>query len=80
VSKSAKRRLKEVQAEQAQQNRSTLDTERDRIRQIEFPRAWLEARDLDPGLPECPPEMPDAAKRAIILLARRVLTLELEWS
>jgi hypothetical protein len=51
------------------------------IGSIEFPRAWLEARDLDPKLPEAPPGgIPDEAKRAIILLARRVLTLESEWS
>jgi hypothetical protein len=48
---------------------------------IEFPRAWLEARDLDPKLPEAPPEgIPEEAKRAITLLARRVLKLESEWS
>lgn len=48
---------------------------------IEFPRAWLEARDLDHSLPEAPPDnLPDEAKRAITLLVRRVLTLESEWS
>lgn len=48
---------------------------------IGFKRAWLEARDLDPKLPEAPPDnLPDEVQRAVILLARRVLTLESEWS
>ena len=60
---------------------SSHDQELEKIRQIEFPRAWLEAREVDPRLPEAPPEgIPEEAKRAITLLVRRVLQLELEWS
>jgi hypothetical protein len=60
---------------------SSHGTELDKIRAIEFPRAWLEARDLDPSLPEAPPDgLPEETKRAITLLAQKVLTLESEWS
>ena len=60
---------------------SSHGTKLDKIRAIEFPRAWLEARMYDPSLPEAPPGgLPDEVKRAIILLVRRVLTLESEWS
>jgi hypothetical protein len=59
----------------------TNDREREKIRQIEFPQAWLEARDRDPSLPEAPPEgIPEEAKRVITMLVRKVLILEYEWS
>jgi hypothetical protein len=71
------RRVKSVQVTPV----SSHSQELDKIRAIEFPRAWLEARMYDPSLPEAPPDgLPEEVKRAIILLARRVLTLESEWS
>jgi hypothetical protein len=60
---------------------SSHDQEVEKIRQIGFPRAWLEARERDPSLPEAPPEgIPEEAKKVITHLVRRVLQLELEWS
>jgi hypothetical protein len=60
---------------------SAHDKDLEKIRQIEFQQAWLEARERDPSLPEAPPEgIPEEAKRVITHLVRRVLQLELEWS
>jgi hypothetical protein len=51
------------------------------IAAIEFPRAWLEARIWDPTLPVNPPKnLPEEAKQAITVMARRILKLESEWS
>jgi hypothetical protein len=48
---------------------------------IDFSRAWAEARIYDSSLPVNPPKnLPEEAQRGIILLARRVLKLESEWS
>ena len=59
----------------------TNDKELKKISQIEFPQAWLEARERDPSLPEAPPEgIPEEARRVITLLVRKVLQLEYEWS
>jgi hypothetical protein len=60
---------------------SSHNQELDKIRAIEFPRAWLEARILVPDLPEAPPDgMPEEAKRVITRLVQKVLQLEMEWS
>lgn len=48
---------------------------------IDFKRAWSEAQLLDSTLPPIPPKyVPEEAQKAITLLARRILKLELEWS
>ena len=71
------RRVKDVSGQPV----SSHGTELDKIRAIEFPRAWLEARMHDPSLPEAPPEgIPNEAKRAITKLVQKVLQLEPEWS
>ena len=59
----------------------TNDVGLKKISQIEFPQAWLEARDRDPSLPETPPDgIPEEAKQVITILVRQVLKLEYEWS
>lgn len=59
----------------------TNEKELKKISQIEFPQAWLKAREQYPSLPEAPPKgIPEEAKRTITLLVRRVLQLEYEWS
>jgi hypothetical protein len=48
---------------------------------IDFPRAWAEAREYDSSLSPSPPkDLPDEVQRVIILLTKRVLKLESEWS
>jgi hypothetical protein len=60
---------------------SSHDAELDKIRAIEFPRAWAVARMYDPNIPMNPPNsLPEEAQRAITVLVRKVLQLELEWS
>jgi hypothetical protein len=60
---------------------SSLDREQAAINAIDFKRAWAEARVYDSSLPVNPPEnLPEAVERAILLLAKRVLKLESEWS
>jgi hypothetical protein len=60
---------------------SSHDRELTAINNIDFKRAWAEARMQDSSLPVNPPKnLPEEAQRGIILLARRVLKLESEWS
>jgi hypothetical protein len=60
---------------------SFKDREAKAIAAIEFPRAWQEARMYDSSLPPNPPKnLPEEAQRAILILAKRVLKLESEWS
>lgn len=77
----AKKVIDEVASSNAQACAAEYQARYGSIDSIGFKRAWLEARDLDPKLPEAPPDnLPDEVQRAVILLARRVLTLESEWS
>lgn len=56
-------------------------SERAKIQAIDFQRAWLEARNLDPTLPPNPPkDASEETQKAIINLARKILLLSLEWS
>jgi hypothetical protein len=60
---------------------SSHDREMMAINSIEFSRAWAEARILDSTLsPTHPKNLPEEVERAIILMARRILKLESEWS
>lgn len=60
---------------------SSHDRELAAINGIDFKRAWTEARIWDNSLPVNPPkDLPEEAKQAIIVLARKVLKLESEWS
>lgn len=61
-------------AKEYQERYGFLDT-------INFKRAWAEARMQDSTLsPTHPKNLPEEVERAIILLAKRVLKLESEWS
>lgn len=71
------RRVKEVSGTPV----SSHDREAKAINSIDFKRAWAEARLLESSLSVNPPKnLPEEVERAIILLARRVLKLESEWS
>jgi len=60
---------------------SSHDREQAAINAMDFKRAWAEARMYDSTLPPNPPKnLPEEAQRAILLLAKRVLKLESEWS
>lgn len=62
------------QAKEYQKRYGSIDT-------IDFKRAWAQAKFQDPTLsPTHPKNLPEEVERAIILLAKRVLQLESEWS